>query len=84
MTEAVWVWAIIGSILLAVEIMVAGTLYALWFSIAAFCVAGLVWLLPETSYAMQFLVFAVLSLGSLAIWRRFYKKNETKSLIYTL
>lgn len=77
MTEAVWVWAIIGSILLAVEIMVAGTLYALWFSIAAFCVAGLVWLLPETSYAMQFLVFAVLSLGSLAIWRRFYKKNET-------
>lgn len=77
MTEAVWVWAIIGSILLAIEIMVAGTLYALWFSIAAFCVAGLVWLLPETSYAAQFLVFAVLSLGSLAIWRRFYKKTET-------
>lgn len=77
MTEAVWAWAILGSILLAVEIMVAGTLYALWFGIAAFCVAGLLWLVPDTSYAVQFLVFAVLSLGSLAIWRRFYKKTET-------
>lgn len=77
MTEAVWAWAVLGIILLAVEIMVAGTLYALWFGIAAFCVAGLLWLLPETSYAVQFLVFAVLSLGSLAIWRRFYKKTET-------
>ena len=77
MTEAVWAWAILGSILLAVEIMVAGTLYALWFGIAAFCVAGLLWLVPDTSYAVQFLVFAVLSLGSLTIWRRFYKKTET-------
>lgn len=77
MTEAMWGWAVLGIVLLAVEIMVAGTLYALWFGIAAFCVATLVWLAPETPYAVQFLVFSVLSLGSLAIWRRFYKKTET-------
>lgn len=77
MTESMWVWGVLGLVLLAVEIAVAGTLYALWFGIAALCVAGLVWLAPETSYAVQFFVFAVLSLGSLAIWRRFYKKNET-------
>lgn len=77
MTEAVWAWAVLGIMLLAVEMMVAGTLYALWFGIAAFCVAAMLWLLPDTSYAVQFLVFAVLSLGSLAIWRRFYKKTET-------
>jgi membrane protein implicated in regulation of membrane protease activity len=77
MTESMWVWGVLGVVLLAVEIMVAGTLYALWFGIAAFCVAGLVWLAPDTTYAVQFLVFSVLSLGSLAIWRRFYKKTET-------
>jgi membrane protein implicated in regulation of membrane protease activity len=77
MTESMWVWGVLGVVLLAVEIMVAGTLYALWFSIAAFCVAGLLWLFPATSYAIQFLVFAVLSLSALAIWRRFYKKTET-------
>jgi len=77
MTEAVWAWAVLGIVLLAVEILVAGSLFALWFGIAGFCVAGLLWLLPDTSYAVQFLVFAVLSLSSLAIWRRFYKKSET-------
>lgn len=77
MTEFMWIWAVLGIVLLAVEIIVAGTLYALWFGIASFCVAGLLWLFPDTSYAIQFLVFAILSLSSLAIWRRFYKKNET-------
>ena len=77
MTESMWVWGVLGVVLLAIEIMVAGTLYALWFSIAAFCLAGLVWLAPDTPYAVQLLIFSVLSLGSLAIWRRFYKTTET-------
>jgi len=77
MLETMWVWGALGIILLAIEIMVAGTLYALWFGVAALCVAVLVWLFPGISYAIQFIIFAVLSLGSLAIWRRYYKKTET-------
>lgn len=77
MTESMWAWAVLGIILLAVEIMVAGGLYAFWFAIAAFCVCVLIWLMPDLSYALQLIVFAVLSLGTLAIWRRFYKKHET-------
>lgn len=76
MTEPMWVWAVFGIILLAAEIMIAGTLYTLWFSIAALCVSVLLWLFPDTSYAVQFAVFAVLSLGSLFIWRRYYKKTD--------
>ena len=76
MTEVAWAWAVLAAILLAVEISVTGTLFSLWFSISALCVAALVWLFPGLSYAVQFIVFAVLSLGSLAIWRRYYKKTD--------
>jgi hypothetical protein len=76
MIEPMWIWAVLGILLLSAEIMITGTLYTLWFSISALCVAVLLWLLPETSYAVQFTVFAVLSLGSLAIWRRYYKKTD--------
>lgn len=77
MTEPMWVWAILGIVLLATEIIVTGTLYTLWFSISAFCVAIMLWVYPAASYAVQLMVFAVLSLGSLAIWRRYYKKTDT-------
>jgi len=77
MTETTWAWAVLAVILLAVEISVTGTLFSLWFSISALCVAVMVWLFPGMSYALQFIVFAVLSLGSLAIWRRYYKKTDT-------
>lgn len=77
MIEPMWVWAVLGIVLLAAEIMITGTLYTLWFSISALCVAMMLWLFPDTSYAVQFTVFAILSLGSLAIWRRHYKKTDT-------
>lgn len=76
MAEPMWVWGILGIVLLAAEMMIAGTLYTLWFSISALCVALLLWVFPDTSYAVQFSVFAVLSLGTLAIWRRYYKRTD--------
>ena len=75
MIEAMWVWGALGLILLAVE-MATGTFYVLWFGVAALCASVATWLFPELSNAIQFTIFAVLSLGSLAIWRRYYKKTE--------
>lgn len=77
MVEAMWAWSALGAILLAVEIMVTGTVYALWFGIAALCVAIIVWIFPGISPAGQFIIFAALSLSSLTVWRRYYKKTET-------
>jgi len=77
MIEPMWVWAVLGIVLLAAEMMITGTLFTLWFSISALCVAIMLWLFPDTPYAIQFTVFAVLSLGALAIWRRYYKKTDT-------
>jgi membrane protein implicated in regulation of membrane protease activity len=80
MIEAMWVWGAIGLVLLAVE-MATGTFYVLWFGVAALCVAIAMWLFPSMSTAMQYSMFAILSLGSLAIWRLNYKKNSTNSRV---
>ena len=81
MIEATWVWAVLGIVLIAVEILAIGTLYVLWFGIAAICLAIATWLFPDMPYAIQFITFAVLSLGALAIWRRYYKNTDTNSAV---
>jgi membrane protein implicated in regulation of membrane protease activity len=75
MDQAVWAWAIFGLVLLSVE-MLSGTFYILWFGIAALCVAMMAALFPDVSLAVQLLSFAVLSVSSLAIWRRGYKFKQ--------
>ncbi len=80
MIETMWVWGAIGLILLTVE-MWTGTFYVLWFGVAALCVSIATWLFPEISYATQFVIYAALSLGSLTIWKLYYKKTETYSRV---
>ncbi len=65
MIEAMWMWGALGLILLGVE-MATGTLYVLWFGVAALCVTVVMWLFPAMPNAMQFSLFAALSL---ARWR---------------
>ncbi len=78
--DATWVWVVLGLALLGVE-MATGTFYVLWFGIAALCVAAAMLALPNMLPAIQFVMFAVLSIGSLTIWKRNYKKTETHSRV---
>ena len=78
--ELAWIWGALGLILLALE-MATGTFYVLWFGIAGLCVALALWLFPDLSMGVQLVMYAILSLGSLAIWKLNYKKNETHSRI---
>ena len=80
MIDAMWVWGAIGLVLLAAE-MATGTFYILWFGVAGLCVAVATWLLPNMPQAIQYAMYAILSLCSLAIWRFNYKKTETHSRI---
>lgn len=80
MIDAVWAWAILGIILLSIE-MAIGTFDILWFGIAAICVAIALWLFPDMLPATQYIMFAALSLISLGIWRFHYKKTETHSRV---
>lgn len=80
MIDAIWVWGALGLILLSVE-MAIGTFDILWFGVAALCVAVTVWLFPNMPQSIQFIMFAIISLSSLAVWRLYYKKNETHSRV---
>ncbi len=80
MIEAMWVWGAIGLILLAVE-MGTGTFYVLWFGVAALCLSVATWLFADISYGVQFALYAALSLGSLTVWKLYYKKTETYSRV---
>ena len=80
MIDAMWVWGAIGLILLAVE-MATGTFYVLWFGVSALSVAIAIWIFPDIPRAMQFAMFATLSISSLAIWKLNYKKHETHSRV---
>ncbi len=80
MLEPIWVWGILGLILLAVE-MASGTFYILWFGIAALCMCAALWLFPGMSVSWQLFVFAALSCSSLAIWKLSYKKTSADLLV---
>lgn len=80
MLDAMWIWGAIGLILLAAE-MATGTIYLLWFGVSALSVAIAVWMFPNVALALQFVMFAALSISSLAIWKLNYKKTETHSRV---
>lgn len=80
MIDAMWIWGAIGLILLAAE-MATGTVYLLWFGISALSVAIATWMFPNLALALQFVMFAALSISSLAIWKLNYKKTETHSRV---
>lgn len=73
-------WGALGLVLIGVE-MATGTFYVLWFGVAALCVTIAMWLFPNMPNALQYVMFAALSLGSLAIWRLNYKKTSTNSRV---
>jgi membrane protein implicated in regulation of membrane protease activity len=81
MIEPIWIWAAFGIALLTIEMTMVGTLDILWFGIAALCVSLAIWLFPSMPYAWQFTMFAVLAIGSLALWRLYNKKTEMHSRI---
>ena len=80
MPQPIWSWAILGLVLLGFE-MLTGTFYILWFGVAALCVALLLALIPDAGLQTQLLAFAMLSLTSLAVWRRKYKAHSPRSLV---
>jgi hypothetical protein len=78
--QTMWIWCAIGLILLAAE-MATGTFYVLWFGVAALVMTLISWLMPELNISLQLVLFAVLSVGSLFVWRTYYKKTETNNRI---
>lgn len=65
-----WIWVLVGLVLLAVEIFTPGGFYVLFFGIGALVVGVLVGVGAGGPDWVQWLLFSVVSIASLAIFRR--------------
>jgi membrane protein implicated in regulation of membrane protease activity len=67
-----WHWWILAAVLIIFEVFAPGAFF-LWLGIAAAAVGGLVYLFPTLAWEYQLLLFSVLSVVSIIIWRRFFR-----------
>ena len=65
-----WHWLVLGLILVALEMAAAGGFYVIFFGIAALAIGGLHMLDAAGPIWFQFLLFSVLSVASLMLFRR--------------
>ena len=73
-----WHWWIIGIILIILELFAPGAFF-LWMGIAAGLVGLILVLVPEMTWQYQFIVFAVVSVVSIVVWRNYLKKHPTET-----
>ncbi|RTZ76266.1 MAG: NfeD family protein [Gammaproteobacteria bacterium] len=73
---APWHWALLGIVLVILEILAPG-IYLLWLGIAAGLVGALLWLFPELGWQAQFIAFAILSIASVALGRAWLARNPS-------
>ena len=64
-----WDWLAFGTLLLILEVFGAGG-YLLWIGVAAAAVGVLTYLMPGLPWALQFVLFGVLSVLTAVLWWR--------------
>ena len=67
-----WNWWVIAVFLIGIEIFAPGAVF-LWMGISAGLVGFVLLLFPETTWQIQLLVFAVLSVTTIYVWRFFLR-----------
>jgi len=65
-----WYWWVFATVLLAIEILSPGFFF-LWLSVSSFIVGLVLWFIPSLTLAIQLLIFALLSIVSIYLWRRY-------------
>jgi membrane protein implicated in regulation of membrane protease activity len=68
-----WSWIIAGLVLLALELVLPGGILV-WMGVAGI-VTGLMLLFQPMSWPLQWLIFGVLSLGSILVWLRYSRSR---------
>jgi membrane protein implicated in regulation of membrane protease activity len=69
-----WHWLILAVVLIILEILIPGA-YCLWMGVSAIFVGALMYVFPEMVFLVQILIFAVLSVISVVMYRSYRKKN---------
>lgn len=73
-----WGWWIFGILLIVLEVAAPGAVF-LWMGIAAGVVGAAVFFAPGLSWESQFLIFAVLSVVSVLVARRYLKSRPIET-----
>ena len=73
-----WAWLIVGLVLLGLELLAPLT-YFLWLGVSALVTAVVIFLMPETTWQMQFLIFSGLSVVSIVLSRKYLVNKQTES-----
>ena len=67
-----WHWWILAAALIILEVFAPGAFF-LWLGIAAGVIGGLIYLLPSLDWEYQVLIFSVLSVVSILVWRKYFR-----------
>ena len=73
-----WHWWVLGIVLVVFEIF-APTAFFLWPALAAGLMGLALLLYPDLPWVPQVLIFAVLSVASIALWRMYLRRHPTKT-----
>ncbi len=78
-----WHWLILALLLIILEIVVPGAFF-LWMGVSAGIIGLILWISPDISWESQLLLFSVISIVSIALWRIRLNKHPTESEDNTL
>jgi len=73
-----WYWWVLATGFLAIELLAPGFFF-LWLAVSGFVVGSLVWMQPAVSFEVQLLVFSVLAVASVLVWRRYFHAKDQQS-----
>lgn len=73
-----WHWWVLAVFLLGIEILAPGFFF-LWLSVAGLIVGAFILLVPATSLELQLIIFGLLSIVSIFLWRRYGKQQLKES-----
>ncbi len=73
-----WHWLIAGVLLIILEMLAPGA-YFLWMGVAAFIVGGALYFIPSMIWLVQIVIFGVISVVSLVLYKRYQRNNDEPS-----
>lgn len=73
-----WHWWALGVLLLIVELLLPG-MFFIWMAEGAFVVGSILWAIPTLALEYQLMLFSVLSLVSIVVFRRYLRRHPIQS-----
>ena len=73
-----WHWWILGIALIVLEAFAPGAFF-LWMGISAGVVGTILAIVPDLGWEYQVMLFAIFSVVSIALWKRYQTKNPAES-----